>query len=824
MKPNSETRLNDAIRAIQSDEPTATDFAASAQRIADSLNLGPITLANGQADAQAFLAPSAATRAAVDWSAPRAVAAQPSFFSKKVFGWSSIPAAALLAATFFAYKTWWEVPTGVRAEVRSIDGSAYLVSDAGDRQLTPGYQLREGDRLRTSGGTHAVLRLADGSSVEVNERSELGVAARGQNLTLSLANGAVIVEAAKRTSGHLYVTTPDSRSAVTGTVFSVNSGIKGSRVAVVEGTVDVAHSGADTLLHPGEQLATTDNLSPEPVAAQLSWSKDSAKYLTLLAQFSILQNRIDAISFPAARYSSDLLPRVPATTALYVSIPNLGDFLAQANTIFQDQLKQSPELAQWWSRGGSRHTAEFDSLVDKLHTMSQYLGSEVVIVGLKQSPNASFAVVADLSKGGLDTYLTQTFGPSGTNPGITVLTPATLASASNTQTGQFALIRSHEAVFSNSVATLKQVSAQLDSGVSGFATADFGQQIAAAYTRGAGVIIAADLQQMIPTSPSSSSALTQTGMDNVRYLIAEHREVNNQPENHLNLQFAGERQKLASWLAAPAPIGSLDFVSPNAAIAVAGLSKDPRAIADDILAMASKNGGSEGLADAEAQTGINFRDDIAANLGGDFLVALDGPVLPTPSWKAVVEVHNTAALEQTFEKLAQITQTLAAQKGDSFKGITIQSADSNGQTFYSIVSLDTNAVVAQYTFSDGYMIAAPSQALLTAAIQTHTSGNSLAHSAAFKALLPRDENENYSAVAYQNLGPELTPLLSQFSGQQAAAIQQLAQDARPTAICAWGKDTRIEAASNSHLLGFDFLALASLIHPGNNAAAANVKD
>ena len=37
----------------------------------------------------------------------------------------------------------------------------------------------------------------------------------------------------KRTSGHLYVKTPDCRVAVTGTVFSVDSGMKGSRVAVL---------------------------------------------------------------------------------------------------------------------------------------------------------------------------------------------------------------------------------------------------------------------------------------------------------------------------------------------------------------------------------------------------------------------------------------------------------------------------------------------------------------------------------------------------------------------------------------------------------------
>jgi hypothetical protein len=77
---------------------------------------------------------------------------------------------------------------------------------------------------------------------------------------------------------------------------------------------------------------------------------------------------------------------------------------------------------------------------------------------------------------------------------------------------------------------------------------------------------------------------------------------------------------------------------------------------------------------------------------------------------------------------------------------------------------------------------------------------------------------------YQNVSPVLTPLLSQFSGDQRRRISQLAADARPTAICAWGKDNRIEAASNSHLFGFDFLALSRHAKlPGNKTASASVK-
>ena len=186
-------------------------------------------------------------------------------------------------------------------------------------------------------------------------------------MTVAVDNGAVLVQAAKRTSGHLYVKTPDCRVAVTGTVFSVNAGIKGSRVAVLEGTVHVTHAGIETLMHAGDQISTTENLSSEPVDQQIAWSRDLDKYLPLLAQFSTLQHRIDQIPTPQLRYTSDLLGRVPANTLLYVSIPNLGNFLSEANNIFHDQLKQSPALQQWWENGAHHNTAELDALVNQLH-------------------------------------------------------------------------------------------------------------------------------------------------------------------------------------------------------------------------------------------------------------------------------------------------------------------------------------------------------------------------------------------------------------------------------------------------------------------------
>ena len=868
---HDEMLLKTAIQALRADEPDAAQVSASATRVAGRLGMDAAgetvgslemeaiencddvqrllkpyragTLSNTRSllieahlrDCGACLRHYRSESGAVNWSTPKV--ARAIVWRPRVSGWALASAFALLVCSFFVYKVYWQIPPGVRAEVESIDGSAYRISNAGDRQLSPGDKLIEGEHLRTSGGAHAVLRLSDGSTIEVNERSVLAIGARGRNMTLSLDNGGVIVQAAKRDSGHLYVKTPDCRVAVTGTVFSVNAGIKGSRVGVLQGSVQMMHAGVDTVMHAGDHLTTYDNVNPasdnQQIAQQISWSHDRDKYLTVLAQLATLQHKLEAIPSPQLRYTSDLLERVPADTLLYVSIPNLGDYLSEANKVFQDQLKQSPALQQWWDHGHDHNTAELDLLVDKLHQMSQYLGNEVVVVGVKQSDKPAFAVIADVQKSGLDDFLKTQMPFSGSDSGLVVFDEKSLNTApvsSQAQHGGYAVIRQHEAVFSNSIATLKQIDAQLNAGASGFATGAFGQQISAAYTRGAGVILAADLHQMVANRPNlihaghnEKAVIENSGIEGVQYLIAEHREANGVPENHLNLQFSGTRQRVASWLAAPAPIGSLDFVTPNAAIVAAVLSKDPKTIADDIISMTmSDDAQKKDLDEAEAKLQINFRDDIAANLGGDFLVSLDGPVLPTPSWKAVIEVHNAEQLESTLERL---TQAINSQmQGKSSHAIAIESSEVGGQRFYSLKEQTSGRIVAQYTFADGYLILAPDRALLMQALTTHQSGDSLARSASFKALLPKDENENYSAIAYQNLGPVLTPLLSQVSGETANAVQQLAADARPTAICAWGRDSRIEAASDSHLFGFDFLTLGTLLHSGNKHADVSVRE
>jgi len=857
MKSESKTLFDRAVRALRDDVPGAAEIAASAHHSAEALGIeyqhsaatGTIQNCEGVRlllgeyragelpEAKAMLVKAHLAdcgeclrvyrqSAKVDWTAPRIASGA----KRRPQAWAWAAAAACLIAVMMlgVYHLYWQVPAGVRAEVVSVDGTAYASADDGDRQLTAGAKIADGERVRTTGNSRAVLRLSDGSVMEMNQRSRLGIGARGRNMTVALTQGAVIVEAAHRTSGHLYVKTPDCRVAVVGTVFAVDAGLKGSRVAVLQGAVHVMHAGMESVLNPGDQLATSDKLAPQPIADQFSWSPERENYVGLMAQLALVEHQIAQIPFPGPRYTSDLLPRMPVNTRVYVSIPNLGDFLNEANTIFNDQLNQSPELQKWWTNGHPENEAKLNEFVANVHDVSGYLGDEVVIAGVQDGDRPSGAVIADVEKSGLADELRKVFS---TEPGgLTVLDEAGLAAMAPTSGRRgYALVRDHEVILAPTVSALKQLNAQLNAGSSGFADSDFGKRITAAYGRGAGVIFAANMQAMLQQKQANTrkgdaarNALENSGLTKVQYLIAEHRELNGQPANNLNVQFSGTRQRVASWLGSPAPIGSLDYLTPNASAAVATLTKEPTAIADDLIAMiAQKQGGSIDWSTIDDKLGISLRDDLAANLSGEFVMALDGPVLPTPAWKVVIGVNNGAELESALERMIAAINNKSQNQPRAHRVQIVPSTDGS-RRYYTIHDATAGTDVAQYTFDDGYMVIAPNRAGLAGALQARTSGNSLARSSAFRSLLPKDANENYSVVAYQNLSPVLTPLLSQFSGESAEAIRKLAVDAKPTVICAWGRENSIEAESDSRLFGFDFLTLGALLNPRNNAAAINV--
>lgn len=211
-------------------------------------------------------------------------------------------AAAVVLVAGFTLPEYFNVifaPSGARASVASVDGELYKVSPSGLTLMTVGSTISENDQVRTAKASHAVLKLRDGSLVEVAERSDLRLSERWSGKTVTLERGSVMVEAAKQRRGRLEIATADCMVSVKGTIFSVSRGVKGSRVSVVEGEVKVDKASGVELLHHGDQTATNPTMALTPVAEDISWSQNSAKYVALLSELSAIGKKLDAISGPS---------------------------------------------------------------------------------------------------------------------------------------------------------------------------------------------------------------------------------------------------------------------------------------------------------------------------------------------------------------------------------------------------------------------------------------------------------------------------------------------------------------------------------------------
>lgn len=170
----------------------------------------------------------------------------------------------------------------VQAAVEKTEGGLQRISDRNYEDLVPGESIAFGEMLRSNIGSGSVLRLKDGSRVELRSNSELMLERAEDGIRIRLHTGSVIVSAASQRTGHLYVQTRDLTASVVGTVFVVNAEESGSRVAVLQGEVHVEQGIKGTNLSAGEQVLTNSLMERRPVAREVSWSQDAESHLALL--------------------------------------------------------------------------------------------------------------------------------------------------------------------------------------------------------------------------------------------------------------------------------------------------------------------------------------------------------------------------------------------------------------------------------------------------------------------------------------------------------------------------------------------------------------
>jgi hypothetical protein len=582
---------------------------------------------------------------------------------------------------------------------------------------------------------------------------------------------------------------------------------------VAKGSAQLERGGLTNTVFAGQQFSTSYAVYNVPIASQFAWSQNAGEYTTLLNELSALQKNLQSIPAPGLRYASTLAQYLPADTAVYAAIPNLGAALSQAKQMFDTRLAESDVLRNWWQQQPVAQNGEFDRLLNQVSSVSAYLGDEIVLgMSSMEGTHASEPLLlAAIQQPGLADYLKSNL-PAGS--GVYLMNLGTTPTAN--KNGLFVEVDNNVLIASSSSARLQQVANLVQAPTGGFSGTPLFTRVQDVYSHGAGYFVAADLEQILPKSVKNSKGFMPPGLDNAQFMVLERKDVSGTTEMRASLSFDGGRQGVASWLAAPGPVGSLDFVSPNASVAASIVMKNPRAMLQEIINYASSADPSftQNLSEFQSQSGVNLLDDVAAPLGSDATFAIDGPGLPTSAWKVAMEVYDPARLQQTLAAFVDRfnQQTFSANAGT----LQLSNHAAGDLVIYSLSSSKAPALSVSYTFVDGYLLAAASEANLVATVQNKRAGQTLVTSATFRSKLPADGYTNFSGMFYQNLGSTLSPLASQMknstalSDQQRKSLAALLAGGGPGLICLYGERDRIVAASTGSFLGFDLSTLAGV--------------
>jgi len=537
---------------------------------------------------------------------------------------------------------------------------------------------------------------------------------------------------------------------------------------------------------------TTTSRQPET-----DWSQAVKKYPGLPAEFVRLMNKFQHdLELPLPRNQSSLLPLLPDSTTYYAAFPNYGDALHQALLIFRRELQQNEDLRNWWQQGEmARSGPLLEEFIEKLYALSQYVGDEVIVSGQTGGTAPTLLIAAEVRKPGLKDFLTQMLEelPGNAKPALLVLGPQELANmpARPMTLQPVVLVRPDFVVAGISLDAVKSFNNLLERGANQFGLTSFGQRLAQAYRSGVSVLVGADLHSMLEQVPLGSEQnqmmFDRTGFRDAKDFIWEHRSLPGQAASEMELSFTGPRHGVAAWLAPPARLGSLDFISPEALLAGAIVLKNVSEIFDEVrgISTASNPNAFTTLDQMQVAAGINIKSDLLSHLTGEITLELDDVVKNEPKWRAVLGVNGPDRLKQTLSRIFSSLHVEPPQTGE------------DGVTYYNAaIPSAQNPAQLVYAFVDGYVIVAPTREWAAEGVRLHRGGGSLAKSAKFTTSLPPGRPLEASALLYEDPIAMLTLQMKQ-SPDLAETLTRLPSPTAPMLVCAYGEEQAIRAVSNS---------------------------
>ena len=791
----SEDRLERALQEMREEDVSAGTLDAARGRVWDNVTSAAVTgCAEFRPELRAYLSGTltgsrrvlmedhlsrcpACRLSTAEMKGERRVVAMPQRSSSRWMRWGALGAAAalVLSVLYLGRGTIdaWLAPGGPRATVVSAARGVYRLTGGA---LEAGAVIGEKELVRTGPGARAVLRLADGSTVDVNERTELFVSAAWSGRAIHLQRGDVIVQAAKQRRGDLRVLTRDSIASVKGTVFAVSAGMGGSVVSVVEGSVAVNQPGRNVVLSPGQQAASNPALATS-VEEAIAWSPESEAYLELLASFVKIEGQLAGISPGELRNSSALLSYLPAGAFVYGAVPNLGGKIGQAFVLAEQQALENATFGAWWN---SKDGVELRQIVDRVQVVSALLGDEIVFCVASAGPADQVPMVLARVQPGRGAELASTLG------GLFTGTDETVPAYSVTD---------ELMVVSASPAKLAWALGHLGQG----AGSPFAAAIGNRYGRGAGWLIAVDAAPVIEmASGDDAPPIELAAMVGVKYLFLEQRAPAGAEENEVTLEFEGPRKGMASWLADAGSGGAAEYLPADALFAGYASMREPSQLFHEFTALMTEKHESfeSDMAQVNEKLGPGYLEDLTAALGTESAFALNGFSVNGPTWVMAALVYNPPVIDSSLRKLMDtFNAELAPDEQD--KRILFAQETAGGRVWNTMTGGGLPFGVT-WTYDRGFMVAASDRASAEHAIATRNGGSPLVWSREFLDQLPSSAGLHPAAFAWLNT----KGAFGLFSGlAPSPALQELLAARDPALVVFDGKAEQIHAASRARLSG-----------------------
>jgi hypothetical protein len=783
----SEDRLERALQEMKEEDVDSGTLEAARARVWTNVtNAGSATCAEFWHDLHAYLVnelggsrrilledhlsrcPACRARI-VEMKGERPIVAMPPRSASRRVQWAALAAAAaLLFAVLYLGRDAIDgmmAPGGPRATVVSADGGLYRLPVGA---LEADAAIGERESVRTGPGAHAVLRLADGSMVDINERTELFMTTAWSGQSIHLQRGDIIVKAAKQRRGRLRVLTRDSIASVKGTVFAVSAGMGGSVVSVVEGSVAVNQPGRDVLLSPGEQAASVPALATS-VAQAVSWSPEAEYYLELLG--SLVKIERELATFPTElRTNSALLSYLPAGAVVYGTVANPGVTIGRALFLAEEQAAQNATFGAWWN---SETGQLLRQMTDRVQSVSPLLGDEIVscasIVGDEPVPIV-IARVQPGSRAKLASALEGLFAAAGESPG------------SYSVSGELMVV-------SNSPSHLAWALAHLGQG----AGSPFAAAIAERYRRGVGWLIGMDAPPLVAmASKDDAPPIELAGMIGMKYLFLEQRAPAGAVENEVTFAFQGARTGMGSWLADAGSGGAAEYLPADALLAGYVSTREPLQLFEEFTAQIVNLEPDF----ADEKLGVGFLQNLAAAFGTEAALALTGLSTSGPTWVMASVAYNPAVIDSSLQKLVE---TFNADLGpdEQAKRIVLEQESAGGRN-WSTMKPGALPFSVTWTYDRGYMVAGSERAVAERAIATRNGGFPLVWSAEFLGQLPWSAGLHPAAFAWLNAKGALG-ILSVLTPNATLAELVAARD--PILAVFDGTPEQIHGASRTRITG-----------------------